>query len=280
MITFLRRNPVIAWFIRRKARPSIPLTLALGVGSWIVSAVLMLAAFQRDPASMPLPNQLLLWATFGMTLVSLSVAVSSAVMPTISDVRSGRRQLLQMTNLSDEMLVHSYIFTALYRLRVLLALVVGLSPALMIGWAHRLTVLNIAHLCSLNIRPCNSIPPEIGPVQVGVMLALSAVVTIITVGLNMMSASFGVWMALRWQHIAPAVAFSLAIMGLVLLPLVFVLALLMKGIIEMALRWPDIFTLFLMVLFTTVIGLVTFTIGEYAMRSAQRWVWGDLPAVS
>lgn len=245
------------------------------VGLWTVSAVVMLTAFQRTPATIPLLNSFLFWAALGMTVGSLPITTSFAATLIVSDARSGRSQLLKLTNLSDEMAVQSYIVTGLYRLRTFLAFVIGLSPALMIGGMHHVFMLRIAHLCSLGMRACETIPPQIGVFPVGTMLVLTVMATMTIIGMILMCTSFGIWTATRWQQVGPAVASSLVLTGIVALPLSFILALFMKAIIDLALRWPDIFTILPVILVATAIGLTPFPLGERARRSAQDWIWRE-----
>lgn len=275
MINSLRANPIIIWIVRRDARPSVSLSLALTVGLWTVNAIFMMTAFQRSPATMSLLNRFLFWAALSVIVGGLPIIILFAAIPIISDARSGRSQLLLLTDVSDEMVIQGYIVIGLHRLRTFLAIIIGLSPALMIGGIHHVLMLRIAHLCLLGIRACESIPPQIGFLQVGTLLALSVLATITIMGMIIMCASFGIWTATRWQQVAPAVASSLVLTGIVGLPLSFILALFMKAIIDLSLRWPDIFTLLSVILATTIIGLTPFPLSERAMRSAQGWIWRE-----
>lgn len=139
----LQANPLVAYYFRRRHRLSAWWLIWLGVGLWLACFAAAILAFLT-----------LLWGWRRLTvpvyattptesplamMAALAVAVVITTPPAIAwvtalfaarEVESGRHHLVCMTSLSDGEIVRGYLAVTLHRVRVQLALALGLTPAL------------------------------------------------------------------------------------------------------------------------------------------------------
>jgi hypothetical protein len=198
-------NPLYDHLTRRSRWPSLRLTLWLAFGLGLVTLTISALSLSSIPQAGALRTTALILMLVGalVTLVAPPVVAVFAAVLTARDARTGGHELMRLTPLSKAAIVRGYAFAVLFRLRVLLALVVALMPALVVEALYmtalgRAIFFNIA--CNLmhpelcHIMPW-SLPPEAGRIF---SLVLG------TWGLILLAAALGVWLALRWRRTTAA----------------------------------------------------------------------------
>ena len=187
----LRSNPV---FVRLtgnckwpSARVALWLSFGLGLAALFLTsqAALRMRAFDMDPLS-----AVLMVTAVVLTLLTPSIVASVATNLTSRDVSSEPYELVQLTTLPKNALVQGYVFAALYRMRLLISLTVGLMPALVIG------LVQISFLVLVTLYTSNMAPflEQIVP------LSLVFVATVIGLwGITFLATASGVGLAIRWR---------------------------------------------------------------------------------
>jgi hypothetical protein len=158
--------------------------------------------FEMDPLS-----AVLLVTAVVLTLLTPPIVASVATNLTARDVSSEPYELVQLTTLPRASLVHGYVFAALYRMRLLISLTVGLMPALVIGLVQ-ISLLVLVTVYTSNMAP---FPEQTIP------LSLEWVALVIGLwGMIYLAAASGVGLAIRWRGsvlaniLAPLLALSAA----------------------------------------------------------------------
>ncbi len=256
----LSTNPLFLRLTRRCGWPSgraaLWLAVALGVASFVISAG---AVWQQgatlaiiDEQSVPGGGHHVLFTAhvllrtaqvdrFSALMVFLlalawpvnflAPAIVGLLAATLTgrDVHSEAYRLLRLTDLSAGVRALGYITAALYRLRVLLAMVVGLAPVLVLGMLYaRLAFVSASpyvdydptRLFGLNLSPYTRLcppypvalmcvsPQAIDPLyHIQTFLALA----IGLLGLNGLAAILGMSLALRWRRPIPAALVTLLV---------------------------------------------------------------------
>ncbi|NDJ55145.1 MAG: hypothetical protein GYB68_18905 [Chloroflexi bacterium] len=214
MVRTLTRNPILLRLVRRGRPPSLKLTIALMLLIAWATALLMGVMLFRAPRLSLSPariEELLLSANLIAVIITPLIVAGLAAAVTVTDLRVGAYELLRLTELSGTALVQGYTFAALYRMRVMVALAMGLLPA----WIMRVLYARIIY----RVVDARAVPwlDYLGPLLL--MLVVAGGVLVI----NLLAAGLGVWFALIWR--SALIAALLAVLAMViLLPLVLIVA--------------------------------------------------------
>jgi hypothetical protein len=207
----IRANPLFKRLTRRDTFPAPGVTAPLGLATAAAGLALPVLAFLRGDFHLAVVA-----ADVAQVIMSLlaPVTASLAAILTAREAQSGAYQLLRLTDLPAGERVRGYVFAALHRLRLPLALALGLMPALVIGrliaslsdpgMARRLILGTCtAPICELAAENWARVDP-VGPTLAFVALGLGLW------GLSLPGAALGVGLALWWrQGIPAAIAASL-----------------------------------------------------------------------
>lgn len=131
----IRSNPVVVRLTRRCGWPSGRTVLWLAFGLGVMSlAITTQATLHMKSIQLSTLGAALLLAAWALAILTPPITVAVAAVLVTRDMRGERFELLRLTTtLSEATIVRGAIFATLYRMRVLLALVVGLMPALVVG---------------------------------------------------------------------------------------------------------------------------------------------------
>jgi hypothetical protein len=187
----LQPNPVFVRLTRNCKWPSGRVALWLGFGLGLVTLFLTSHAtlHMKDFEMNPLCAVLFVTAVV-LTLLAPAIVASLATGLTARDVSSEPYELVQLTTLPKIALVQGYVFAALYRMRVLISLTVGLIPALVIG-VVQLGLLVLVTLYTSNMAPF---------LQQVVSLSLDFMAIVIGLwGIAFLATASGVGLAIRWR---------------------------------------------------------------------------------
>jgi hypothetical protein len=145
----------------------------------------------------------------GVTLLSPALILIGAMRSTARILRSQKRKPLPETGTSDKVSVRDLIVIALYRWRVLLALVIGTMPLVVFGLAHLSIEVNLVFFkvfgCFSSYdydKGCYDLVSVPGAVSTDALLALLAL-TVGLWGLCLFAASLGVRLAAWWSRVYP-----------------------------------------------------------------------------
>jgi hypothetical protein len=200
----MRHNPLLAQLLRKTGPPALWLTIVFGavVAAWV--SLTMAAEFNtaaQTPYGIlgpqaPAPvSPLYFVALLLLTGAPVTVGVNAAVF-TSRHAQPDNLKSLKLTNLSGTQIAWGYGLAALYRMRVLIALAVGLAPAFAIVSAET-AMMGIERM---ERYPCIDVPcsgPYVLPAAIAAQdMVGSALTTIGVVGLIALAAAFGTWMAL------------------------------------------------------------------------------------
>jgi hypothetical protein len=125
-------NPHVARLTRGARPPSLRVTLWLAFGLGLVILAISLWAVPRVPQTLALLN-VLRGLGWGLHLATPVVVAAVAGLITGRDASSEAYRLVRQTPLSERDIALGYVFAALFRLRLLLALVVATMPAIVVG---------------------------------------------------------------------------------------------------------------------------------------------------
>ncbi len=203
------RNPLVERLTRRGKWPSGRAALWLAFGLGLASLAVATWETLRMESDQPgLASMILLALAWLLTILTPPITAVFATILVSRDARSETYDLLHVTTLSEAALVRGYVFAALHRVRVLLALIVGLMPALAVGMVQvGIAVAVIFYSIMLYPYPGYQdgpygASPGLDPVHVtGPALACMAI-AIGLWGLNWPAAALGVGLALRWRESA------------------------------------------------------------------------------
>ncbi len=135
------REPYAELLFTRLARPRqggqrwLPLAPAAGLGAASL-AVAARALADAHPLAMNPLSAVLLAVSWGVVTLIPPYAAGLAAALSVQFIRSDAHQLLRLTNLPGHAHVQFHVMAALHRLRPLAALVVALTPCLLVGTAH------------------------------------------------------------------------------------------------------------------------------------------------
>lgn len=206
-------NPLFVRAARSRGWPSARVTLVLALGLALTSLLIV----PQEPFMADSARQLaVLLARITLLLTPLGAAYVAATL-TARDMRSQLVELLHLTGISESRLVWGYVAASLYRMRFWLALMLGLTPAFVLGLREVIVVteyfvwnpphcarlaeaLAVLHRCSIHVPP--------GPIVVwrsewprlwtGVYASLAVGLG----GMNLLAATLGVTLALWWRRAA------------------------------------------------------------------------------
>ena len=190
-------NPAFARLTRDCKWPSGRAALWVGfvVGVVVLFLTSQSALRMKTLALGPL-STILLIAAWAVTLLTSPITAVVATILTSRDVHSGSHELVRLTMLPEAAMVQGYVFATLYRVRLLIALTIGLMPALAVGMFQVGLALSIIFSSYYSLQGIPAYPVE--PLDAG-MMEMSLVFTIMTIGLwgmNLLAAATGVGLAL------------------------------------------------------------------------------------
>ena len=273
-------NPLVERLTRRGRWPSVRAALWLAFGLGLAGlAVTTRATLRMESVQPDLSSTILLALVWLVTILSPPITSVVAIILVSRDASSEMYELLRLTTLSKAVLVKGYVFAALHRVRVLLALVVGLMPALTVGMLQvSILVAVIFYSIMLDYsvylqedelyRISSGIDPAY---MTGQSLACMAI-AIGLWGLNWPAAALGVGLALRWRGrvivtiIAPMVTLLVTLLIAISLP-VFVL-LTSEEMYRSYWGRPQVAIMLAIPLFAL---LAPYALGAGMTRLAQRW---------
>ena len=186
-----RENPIAMRLTRRVGWPTLRGAIWLGISVGLV--MIPVSLFSRDEATQPLFFGLLLLVIAAAILSPLFVASLAAIF-TVQEILGDSFDLLLLTNLRGGVIAAGYVLAAVYRARVLLAVVGGL-----------LTLPVAAMLWPILLSSDTTLANLWGP-----LLWWLCFLTFIVAGwyMNLVGAALGVRLALRWRD--PMIAAALA----------------------------------------------------------------------
>jgi hypothetical protein len=158
----LERNPIFFRVMSNRRWPSVHtsfyLAFALGLVSLIAgSALTLIAGNLRQTETI---MELLMGAVVVLNVITTFV---TAVVAAILAVDTQQDQMIELTTLAPKVRANGSIAAALYRVRVLLIVIIGLLPAAVIGWTYmsgRVDVTFRQIITCLDSEYCNYPPPS------------------------------------------------------------------------------------------------------------------------
>ncbi len=273
-------NPLMERLARRGRWPSVRAALWLAFGLGLAGlAVTTRATLRMESDQLDLSSTILLALAWLVTILSPPITSVVATILVSRDASSEMYELLRLATLSEAVLVKGYVFAALHRVRVLLALVVGLMPALAVGMVQ-VGILVAVILYSIMLDyyayfqdELYRISSGIDPACVTVPALACMAIAIGLWGLNWPAAALGVGLALRWRGriiatiIAPMITLLVTLLIATSLP---VLVMLLTSE-EMYLHYwgkPQVAIMLAISLFAL---LAPCALGAGMTRLAQRW---------
>jgi hypothetical protein len=215
----LRNNPLLSYLIRKSGPPALWLTAifcGVVVGWSILTMQPGLIAMLDQNAAMPDAHTPLYFAALLLLLGGpVTVAVNAAVF-TVRHNQPENLKALKLKRLTGGHIAWGYALSALYRMRVLLALAVGLTPAFVIGSVEvSLVFFRVLAQDCVSGAACGSLTP--GSVfDAGPVLTASTLIAVGMLGLGPLGAALGTWTALTWRRPVPASALAVAGVGALL----------------------------------------------------------------
>ncbi len=189
----IQDNIVFAHMTRHSRWPSLRTTVWLFIAAVLVgigSAVALLVVGPTLPPAIAEPLDYVftsIWLV--VALLSPPVAALVTTITTVTDVQSEAYRLVRVSLLPREEIVSGHIYAALYRLRLLWVLVLGLFLLS--------TTVDVAFL---------TLPYQGYPVATSVLDLVAWFLGVVTgIAVNWLAVCFGVWQALRWKYVGRAV---------------------------------------------------------------------------
>lgn len=270
-------NPYIIWLIRRRRWLSLRRTLLLGLTPGLALSAAMFAAYTARPALQPAFSQAGWAAALLCIFLLLAAAVTIAIQTTFAEARGDRRQLLRVAGFPGAMLADSYAFKIILRLRAFLLLALGMAPAVVIGWAHRLASLEILRRCGAGLAGCQAFHITLVPVQLAALFYAVLSVMLVILAATVASVSASLWVTLRWQDRLLASGSALGLLAVALTPLLFFFALYLDVVIRQILMFDGWLSILPLLLILTLMGAIPYLLlGDACQRAARRWVWHNL----
>ncbi len=260
------------WLIKNKWLPSIR---QMGIFSAAIFLIIFMS-FQATLTAQVLAVQML-WSGSAVILCAIILVASAAsVVLTMREIRSGRRNLLRLANVSRKALIYGYVFNALYHIRFLLMAAVGLIPIIVVGWAYHLAAGEWFQRCLAGATTCQYANTQLRLDQLAILLLISVVMALATVSTLLTNTAIGIWMALRWhdRELALGSAILLELVGEV--PTIFFFVLYIAASLYIVLghdQWLAIPVLFV----ATLLGIAPLPlIGLTSLDAAEKWAWHQL----
>jgi len=199
-------NPVVARLTQRGKWPSARAALWLAFGLGLASlAITTWETLRMESIQLGLSSTILLALAWLVTILSPPITSIVAAILVSRDASSEMYKLLRLTTLSEAVLVKGYVFAALHRVRALLALVVGLMPALAVGMVQ-VSILVAVTFYSIMLGYSAYFQDEMYRISSGIDPAYVTVPALacmaVAIGLwvlNWPAAALGVGLALRWR---------------------------------------------------------------------------------
>ena len=202
-------NPIFVRLTRNAKPPSLRtcLWLAFGLGLTTLAFMSWTMLYHPIPPFVQVGLLLMLLSAALTFLLPIPIGIIAATI-TARDVQGEEYQLLRLTNLSPRTIVWGYIGTALHRLRLLLALMIGTMPSLVMGILLLEIMIDsvFASISTCLDGPCS---PQLLSAETANSLYWGTytwlVVALTLWGVNLLGAALGVWLSLAWRKAAPAV---------------------------------------------------------------------------
>jgi hypothetical protein len=185
-------NPIMKRLVRHINWPSLPVTRLIAIAAGLVGlGVYVAAACYGGAHHFPLDNSAGLM-TLGLTIFVPPFAALVAALITAHDVSQPEHQLLRLTALSAPRIVKGYTMAVAWRMRVPFAILVGLSPILLIG--PGILAFSSTRIVAMGLT-------------IGLMLALVATFQLAIVWMaSLLGLYVGIWAGLKWQDVRLAAA--------------------------------------------------------------------------
>ncbi len=203
-IEMIQANRVFARLTRHSRWPSPRTTVWLFVAALLVGIGSAVALLVVDPSlNTPLAQlitNVIALSGLAVALLSPPVAALVTVIATVTDVQSEAYELMRVSLLPREEIVSGYLYAALYRLRLLWVLALGLLPP------------PVAILLAGDIL----LDASTDGIPIMVVLAAPAVWLIsvaVGVAVNWLAVCIAVWQALCWKRVGIASINTLAMLG-------------------------------------------------------------------
>jgi hypothetical protein len=189
----IQANLVFARLTRHSRRPSPRTTMRLFVAAFLVGTGDAVALLATNLVFLTDIGEVIVMSGLAVAFLSPPVAAVMTIVTTMADVQSEAYQLVRASLLPREEILLGYLYAALYRLRLLWVLALGLLPPL------------VAVLLAGDILLYTSADGV--PVTV-VLAALAVWLVSVAAGfaLNWLAVCIAVWQSLRWKRVELAIA--------------------------------------------------------------------------
>jgi hypothetical protein len=216
----MKSNPAFVRLVRRARPPSLRATLWLAFLLGMVQLAVLMGLLQNLDRTSTLVGNLRLAAWMLLVVAPPATAIAAALI-TAQDARSEGFPLMLATGISRWQVAQGYLLAALFRLRVLLALVVSGLPVIVAGVFVRFLSGNFWFGSSDGFY----IPPSFAPrvYVIGWTLTMTAVALGLW-GSSLLGAALGVWMGLR-NRSALAAPLAIAVLAVLAMPLLILMTL-------------------------------------------------------
>jgi hypothetical protein len=218
MLRHSEENPVYQVLVRGARWPplraALYIALVLGVVTLIFSVVILLSTPRFKG------GVLLLLVLFGWIVTLFTPALTATTASRYAHrFRTGEAYpLIRLTGLPPIAMVRGIVFAALFRLRVLLALLLGLMPAQAVGVVYLdLMVESVFYQIQSGTLMYVGNPPPFPEFPPSSVYAASVFTLVALWGMNLLGAALGTALALRFQRAEAAAAVS-ALAMLILTP--------------------------------------------------------------
>jgi len=206
-----KANPFISQTLLRSRWPSPRATVAIAMGIFLLSMAVSLTSFLVYRGQWTVANTVLLDTAWAVALLAPTVSAVTAIFLTAREARSDQGQLVRLSRLPESVLARGYVFLALFRLRLIMAALVGLSPLLVVGMTQLHIRYRFATICypgsSCSVQAVMSTPHIVGP------LAIFGSVVIALGGLSLCGTALGVWIGLQPRKSAEFAASAIGPIG-------------------------------------------------------------------
>jgi len=222
MIHNMAINPLFERLTRRATWPDVRtlavviVTVCVSGLALIVSAVLADPLARHSPVGVPLPNVILVTNAV-IRILSLPVLAVLIISPVVRAIEHGEFGLIQISRLTNNEIVDGFVSAALYRMRIMWAVMVGLIlPTFTTIMYQSVHDIRRVFLCDTNTLSClTNGRIDVMAMQLFVTVFVLAVDTLVYTGWVLLVSYGSVWVALRLRAIGAA-------SGTLLIPLVVV----------------------------------------------------------
>ncbi|MCC6904593.1 MAG: hypothetical protein IT326_02040 [Anaerolineae bacterium] len=271
----MRDNPAVRWQVRRRAWPGVTAALAISMVLALLLALVMIISFSTSRGEVSVGERVLLAAGLTAAVIALVLVTIRAALLTARDLGSEKVQLLQLTGLTEMQFVQSYVISTLYVLRVLLIAVLGLAPAVWIGWAHSVSAHDLTRRCLTQPYSCVELGRPLDGGQVFSLLVFLLIVLLILGAALYFAAALGVYVAVRLRAMMLSAGVALALLVMALAPLTYITALLLRAVIETTLRVSGA-GLVAMVAITLMLAVALLVMASWMIEDTRRRAWEEV----